>query len=93
MLDIDYGIYLFVISLNIIVGGVVIGFGFGLCYLDYVLGIIKVYCICVGSGLFMIELFDEMGVEIVCKGNEFGFVIGCLCCCGWFDVVVVCCVV
>lgn len=39
-------------------GGVVIGVGFGLLYFDYVLGIIKVYIICVGFGLFFIEFYD-----------------------------------
>lgn len=93
LLDIDYGIYLYVIFFNIIVGGVVIGFGLGLCYVDYVLGIFKVYFICVGVGLFLIELFDEIG-EFFCKqGNEFGVIMGCCCCIGWLDIVVVCCVV
>lgn len=93
LLDIDYGIYFYVISFNIIVGGIVIGFGFGLLYLDYVLGIIKVYIICVGFGLFLIELFDDVGVYLVKCGYEFGVIIGCVCCCGWFDVVILCCVI
>lgn len=92
-MDIDYGIYLYVMFLNIIVGGVVVGFGFGFCYLGYIFGIVKVYCICVGAGLFLIELFDEVGDYLGIKGYEFGVIIGCKCCCGWFDVVVMCCVI
>lgn len=66
MLDIDYGIYSYVIFFNIIVGGVAIGFGLGSRYVDYVLGIFKVYFIRVGVGSFSIELFDEIG-EFFCK--------------------------
>lgn len=47
--------------LNIIVGGVVMGVGFGLFKLDYVLGIVKVYIMCVGLGFFFIELECEVG--------------------------------
>lgn len=90
LLDIDYGIYLFVMFLNISVGGIVIGFGFGFFYLDYVLGIIKVYIMCVGLGLFFIELFNDVGDYLWEKGYEFGIIIGCICRCGWFDVVVLC---
>lgn len=93
LLDIDYGIYLYVISFNIIVGGVFVGVGVGVDVIDYVLGIVKVYVICVGGGLFLIELDDEIGQGICDCGVEYGVLIGCLCCCGWMDIVVFKCVV
>lgn len=53
-------------------------------------GVCKVYILCVGDGLFLIELFDEIGEIICCVGKEYGIIIGCLCCVGWFDLVVMC---
>lgn len=61
LFDIDYGIYLYVILLNIMVGGVVIGVGFGFFKFDYVLGIVKVYIMWVGLGLFFMELDCDVG--------------------------------
>lgn len=88
MLDIDFGFYLFVIFLNIVCVGVCIGLGVVLNKIGDVYGIFKVYCICVGLGLFLIELFDKIGDQICIFGYEFGLVIGCKCCCGWVDLVV-----
>lgn len=68
----------------------VIGVGIGFGLIDYVLGIVKVYIICVGEGLFLIELDDVDGECFGICGYEFGIIIGCKCCCGWFDVVLVC---
>lgn len=73
-----------------IVGGVIIGSGVGFLKINYVVGVVKVYIICVGDGFFLIELFDIIG-DIICEvGYEYGIMIGCLCCVGWFDSVVVC---
>lgn len=59
MFDIDYGMYLFVMFLFVMVGGVVMGFGVGFGVFDCIVGIVKVYMMCVGFGFFLIELFDE----------------------------------
>lgn len=90
MLDIDEGIYLYVIFFNLMVGGVLIGVGVGLNKIEIVVGIVKVYIIWVGEGLFLIELNDEIGDYICEIGYEYGIVIGCLWWVGWFDVVVMC---
>lgn len=101
LFDIDYGIYLFVMLSNCVVGVVLVGVGVGLQKFNYIFGIMKVYCMCVGLGLFLSELYDvdnlqcqdQVGVMFVNVGKEFGLVIGCLCCIGWFDVVVLCCLI
>lgn len=101
LFDIDYGMYLFVMFSNCVVGNVVVGVGVGLGQLYYIFGIIKVYCMCVGFGLFLSELYDVdnlvcqdlIGVCLVNVGKEFGLVIGWLCCMGWLDVVVLCWVI
>lgn len=86
-LDIDHGTYPFVTSSNTCVGSVVNGAGFGPLYLDYVLGITKAYTTRVGGGPFPTELFDEVGVRLADRGNEFGAVTGRPRRCGWFDAV------
>ena len=48
LLDIDHGTYPYVTSSNTTAGGVATGAGFGPCYLDYVLGIVKAYTTRVG---------------------------------------------
>lgn len=87
MLDIDQGTYPYVTSSNTTAGGVSTGSGFGPRHIDYVLGIIKAYCTRVGGGPFATELFDDVGMEIARKGNEFGAVTGRPRRCGWFDAV------
>lgn len=89
MLDIDHGTYPFVTSSNTTVGGVATGAGYGPRYINYVLGIIKAYCTRVGGGPFTTELFDDVGMQIAKKGNEFGAVTGRPRRCGWFDAVAV----
>ena len=89
MLDIDQGTYPYVTSSNTTAGGVSTGAGFGPRHIDYVLGIVKAYCTRVGGGPFATELFDEVGLEIAKKGNEFGAVTGRPRRCGWFDAVAI----
>ncbi|WP_422135696.1 adenylosuccinate synthase [Endozoicomonas sp. ALD040] len=87
LLDIDHGTYPFVTSSNTTAGGVSTGSGFGPLYLDYVLGITKAYTTRVGSGPFPTELFDDVGMHLARKGNEFGATTGRPRRCGWFDAV------
>lgn len=89
LLDIDHGTYPYVTSSNTTAGGVATGAGFGPCYLDYVLGIVKAYTTRVGSGPFPTELDCEVGEYLGVKGHEFGATTGRKRRCGWFDAVAV----
>jgi adenylosuccinate synthase len=89
LLDIDHGTYPYVTSSNTTAGGVATGAGFGPCYLDYVLGIVKAYTTRVGSGPFPTELDCEVGEHLGVKGHEFGATTGRKRRCGWFDAVAV----
>lgn len=89
LLDIDHGTYPYVTSSNTTAGGVATGAGFGPCYLDYVLGIVKAYTTRVGSGPFPTELDCEIGEYLGVKGHEFGATTGRKRRCGWFDAVAV----
>lgn len=85
-LDIDHGTYPFVTSSNTTAGAVSVGSGFGPLYLDYVLGVCKVYTTRVGAGPFPTELNDDVGNYLATKGNEFGATTGRPRRCGWLDV-------
>ncbi|TGG94046.1 adenylosuccinate synthase [Natronospirillum operosum] len=87
MLDIDHGTYPYVTSSSTTAGGVSTGSGVGPLYLDYVLGITKAYTTRVGAGPFPTELFDEVGMGLAQRGNEFGSTTGRPRRCGWFDAV------
>ncbi|WMC09907.1 adenylosuccinate synthase [Oceanimonas pelagia] len=87
LLDIDHGTYPYVTSSNTTAGGVATGSGFGPCYVDYVLGIIKAYTTRVGSGPFPTELFDDVGEHLGVKGHEFGATTGRKRRTGWLDIV------
>ena len=89
LLDIDHGTYPYVTSSNTTAGGVATGAGFGPCYLDYVLGIVKAYTTRVGSGPFPTELDCEIGEYLGVKGHELGATTGRKRRCGWFDAVAV----
>lgn len=86
-LDVDHGTYPYVTSSNTSSGGVANGTGFGPRYLDYVLGISKVYATRVGGGPLPTELLDDVGVGLATRGQEFGAVTGRPRRCGWFDAV------
>jgi len=87
MLDIDHGTYPFVTSSNTTAGAVSTGCGFGPCYIDEVLGIVKAYTTRVGAGPFPTELHDDVGVYLAEKGHEIGTTTGRRRRCGWFDAV------
>lgn len=86
-LDIDHGTYPFVTSSNTTSGGVTNGAGLGPLYMDYVLGLTKVYTTRVGAGPFPTELKDTIGEQIAARGHEFGSVTGRPRRCGWMDMV------
>src|SRR3990170_7586611 len=85
-LDIDHGTYPFVTSSNTVAGAASVGSGFGPLYLDYVLGVTKVYATRVGSGPFPTELKDDVGARLAERGNEFGATTGRPRRCGWLDI-------
>jgi adenylosuccinate synthase len=87
MLDVDHGTYPYVTSSNTIAGAASTGSGFGVRYLDYILGITKAYTTRVGSGPFPTELHDEAGKHLSVRGNEFGSVTGRPRRCGWLDII------
>ena len=87
LLDIDHGTYPYVTSSNTTAGGVATGSGFGPCYLDYVLGIMKAYTTRVGAGPFPTELDNEIGEYLGTKGHEFGATTGRKRRPGWLDIV------
>ncbi len=88
LLDIDHGTYPYVTSSNTVAGAASVGAGFGPCYLDEVLGIMKAYTTRVGAGPFPTELHDDIGEQLAKKGNEFGSVTGRPRRCGWLDMVI-----
>ncbi|HIP53128.1 MAG TPA: adenylosuccinate synthase [Chromatiales bacterium] len=87
LLDIDHGTYPYVTSSTTTAGGAAAGSGTGPRDLDYILGIVKAYTTRVGSGPFPTELFDDNGVHLGDKGNEFGATTGRRRRCGWLDMV------
>ncbi len=85
LLDIDYGTYPYVTSSSTSLGGIYTGAGIPESHVEEVLGITKAYTTRVGEGPFPTELFNELGVEIQTKGNEFGATTGRKRRCGWLD--------
>lgn len=85
LLDVDHGTYPYVTSSNCSAGAAAPGAGVAPQMLHYVLGIVKAYTTRVGSGPFPTELFDEVGVGLGQRGNEFGATTGRARRCGWFD--------
>tara|TARA_R110000868_G_scaffold3523_11_gene22377 strand:+ start:118 stop:1452 length:1335 start_codon:yes stop_codon:yes gene_type:complete len=85
LLDVDHGTYPYVTSSNTVAGAACVGSGFGVMYINYILGITKAYTTRVGSGPFPTELKDETGAFLAKQGNEFGSVTGRARRCGWLD--------
>jgi adenylosuccinate synthase len=86
LLDIDYGTYPYVTSSSTAGAGIYTGAGLPGKKLEEVIGVAKAYTTRVGEGPFPTELFDELGVEIQTKGNEFGATTGRKRRCGWLDI-------
>ncbi|MDF1655860.1 MAG: adenylosuccinate synthase [Coxiellaceae bacterium] len=87
LLDLDLGTYPYVTSSNTTAGAASTGAGFGPCYIDEVLGVVKGYTTRVGSGPFPTELHDDIGASLAERGKEFGSVTGRARRCGWLDLV------
>jgi adenylosuccinate synthase len=85
LLDIDFGTYPFVTSSNTCIGGVMSGLGIPPQSINSVIGITKAYCTRVGSGPFLTEQDNEIGLKLRQIGNEFGSTTGRERRCGWLD--------
>jgi adenylosuccinate synthase len=86
LLDIDYGTYPYVTSSSTAASGIYTGAGCPGKKLEEVIGVAKAYTTRVGEGPFPTELFDDIGIEIQQKGNEFGATTGRKRRCGWIDI-------
>jgi len=88
-LDVDFGMYPYVTSSNTTIGGAITGLGIPPKYISKVLGVIKAYTTKVGEGPFPTELHNEIGEQILKKGNEYGTTTGRPRRIGWLDLVLV----
>ena len=87
LLDLDHGSYPFVTSSNPIAGGATTGGGIAPLQIDEVMGVMKAYATCVGSGPFVTELTDAIGERIATTGHEVGTTTGRRRRVGWNDAV------
>lgn len=85
LLDIDFGTYPYVTSSNTCIGGVMTGLGIPPQSINHVIGITKAYCTRVGSGPFLTEQDNEIGLKLRQIGNEFGSTTGRERRCGWLN--------
>lgn len=87
MRDLDWGIYPYTTSSNGLAGYAPVGSGIPLSSIKKVLGVVKAYSSCVGTGPFVTELKDKIGDLIRNTGGEFGATTGRPRRIGWFDAV------
>ena len=85
--DIDFGIYPFTSSSNVISAYAPIGAGIPGCKIDNTLGVMKAYSTCVGEGPFTCEMFGAEAEELRQAGGEYGAATGRPRRVGPFDVV------
>ena len=70
--DLDFGIYPYTTSSNVLACYAPIGAGMPGARIDRVIGVIKSYSSCVGAGPFVCEFFDEQAERLRQIGNEYG---------------------
>ncbi len=85
--DIDFGIYPYTSSSNVIGAYAPVGAGLANRKIDLNIGIMKAYSSCVGEGPFTCELFGEEAEKLRNAGGEFGAATGRPRRVGPFDVV------
>jgi adenylosuccinate synthase len=85
--DLDWGIYPFTTSSNPLVGYASVGAGINPMKITSILGIMKAYSSCVGTGPFVTEIDGPMGDKIRECGKEYGAATGRPRRIGWFDLV------
>lgn len=91
LLDLDHGTYPFVTSSNPIAPAAFTGLGIGICPVERVIGVTKVFQTRVGAGPFPTEVFDDTAVRLRGTGanpwDEFGTTTGRPRRVGWLDLV------
>ncbi|MCI8589903.1 MAG: adenylosuccinate synthase [Clostridiales bacterium] len=85
--DIDFGIYPYTSSSNVIAAYAPIGAGVPHLKIDRSLGIMKAYSTCVGEGPFTVEMFGSEAETLRAAGGEYGAATGRPRRVGGFDVV------
>ena len=85
--DLDWGIYPYTTSSNPLAGYACVGAGISPLKLNPILGIMKSYSSCVGTGPFVSELHGALADSIRECGKEYGAATGRPRRIGWFDVV------
>ncbi|MCP4570321.1 MAG: adenylosuccinate synthase [FCB group bacterium] len=85
--DLDWGIYPFTTSSNPLTGFASVGTTIPPSKITKVLGIMKAYSSCVGTGPFVSEISGELADKIRAEGKEFGASTGRPRRIGWFDLV------
>jgi adenylosuccinate synthase len=86
-LDIDWGIYPYGTSSNVVSGGACTGSGIPPTRIGRIIGVVKAYTSRVGTGPFPAELTGKVGEFIRERGGEYGTVTGRPRRCGWLDLV------
>jgi adenylosuccinate synthase len=85
--DLDWGIYPFTTSSNPLAGFASVGAGIHPLKITKILGIMKAYSSCVGTGPFVTEIEGPIGDKIRECGKEYGAATGRPRRIGWFDLV------
>jgi len=70
--DLDYGIYPYTTSSNVLASYAPVGSGLPDARLDEVVGVVKAYSTCVGEGPFVCEWFGEEAERLRRSGEEYG---------------------
>ena len=70
--DLDYGIYPYTTSSNVLASFAPIGAGMPGVEIDQVIGVVKAYSSCVGEGPFVCEWFGDQAERLRQIGGEFG---------------------
>ena len=70
--DLDFGIYPYTTSSNVLTGYAPIGAGLPDEKIDRVIGVVKAYSSCVGEGPFVCEMFGEEAEKLRRLGGEYG---------------------
>ncbi|MBR6954682.1 MAG: adenylosuccinate synthase [Clostridia bacterium] len=70
--DLDYGIYPFTTSSNVLAAYAPIGSGLPRARVGRIIGVVKAYSSCVGAGPFVCELFGDEAEHLRQIGREYG---------------------
>jgi len=85
LLDLEWGTYPFVTSVNTSIGSVITSLGIDPRSINKIIGIFKAYQTRVGNGFFPTELSGDIAESIRVRGNEYGSTTGRPRRCGWLD--------